>query len=140
MATAIWPGLSPSPIGVVVAVWPDGRILRAKVASDPGKGHVSGRLSEAQLARLNRVVSESGIWESKQPNMVSDSQEDLIAVCKGDRRRLLRDESGSRHPQSAQRRLERYLRNIRVPVETRAPDVSDEWIAWFRPEADATPR
>ena len=135
VAIAMMPGLTNTPLGVVVAVWPDGRILRARVATDPERGHVVGKLSEAEMATLLRVVSESGIWKSTQPSMPFDVREDLIAVCKGARRRSLTDMTGS-HPRSAQRRLERFLRNLRV-VEPAATQVPEDWINWFRPEEES---
>ena len=132
VATAMMAGMTNSPSGVVVAVWPDGRILRAKLASNPRKGHVAGRLTDAQMAQLTKVVSQSTIWKWEQPSMPFDVREDLIMVCSGNSRRSLTDMSGA-HPQSPQRRLERYLRNIKVP-EPQAATVPEEWIDWFREE------
>jgi hypothetical protein len=138
IAVAMLSGLGPSPSGLVAAVWSDGRILRAKVPADPSQGYVEARLLAAQVAALDRLISESGIWSWKQPGMPLDFPEDLISVCGAGRRASFRDTPGMRKA-SPQRRLTEYLLELPVDalraIEEPGPQV---WIRWFRRTPDRT--
>jgi hypothetical protein len=138
IAVAVLTGLGPSPSGLVAAVWPDGRMLRAKVPADPRQGYVEARLLSAQVEALDRFISESGIWSWKQPGMPIDFPEDLLSVCAAGRRASFRDTPGMRKA-SPQRRRTEYLLELPVDaaraIEEPGPQV---WIRWFRRTPDRT--
>lgn len=56
------PAYSPKPVsGIMVAVWPDGKIVRATSESATGREYVGARLSSDQMTALRREIAQSGI-------------------------------------------------------------------------------
>src|SRR5688572_22530846 len=55
----------PSPSGVIIAVYPDGRIIRATSESAVGQSYIRGHLSPDDLARARRILKDSGLLSSK---------------------------------------------------------------------------
>src|SRR5262245_46189301 len=82
-ASARLAGLSTGPSGVLVAIWPDGRIIKAV---ELGRTFVQGKLSEADLLRVRDAIEESGYWGWAQPDLALDLPEHLYVACLGSRR------------------------------------------------------
>jgi len=85
VAVASMPGLGPGPLGVIVAVWANGRILRARDPMDPARGYVEDRLTPTGLEQV-LAVEQSGYWKWKQPDLALDLPEQLTVVCVGTQR------------------------------------------------------
>lgn len=138
LAVATEPGLGKGSSGVVVALWPDGVLLRARVPSDPSKGHVSGNLSPADLKSAIHFIESSAVWRWKQPLLALDLPDDLVVVCTGERRHSWRETQGM-DPASPLPRIRTHL--LRLPLtSTMNPDATQPagWRKWFeRPGAEA---
>jgi hypothetical protein len=73
--------------GLLVAVWPDGAIVRARSLRRPWEGHVAGRISAADLRRIKAVVETSPIWQVPSGGPGVDQDFELLTMVRGSVRR-----------------------------------------------------
>ena len=57
--------------GLVVAIWQDGRVVRAKSEAQVGCSYVQGTLTEAQLADTIAIIEKSGILKDTAESFVT---------------------------------------------------------------------
>jgi hypothetical protein len=60
--------------GLKVAVWQDGKVVRARTTAEVGKSYIQGKLRPEQLNDLIRLIEQSGILAT-QPNESSPLHE-----------------------------------------------------------------
>ncbi len=82
----IKPAFSPDAIsGLLVAVWNDGRILRAKSDADIGKSYLRGTLTPQQLHEVRDALGKSKVLSSHQAGgLIVDAMSEWLFVRWGD--------------------------------------------------------
>jgi len=78
--TSGYPALNQKPpCGLVIAIWQDGKIVRAKSAAKVGRPHLEGKLTTEQLRRLLVIIEQSGALScrAKQYVIIDGSNEEL---------------------------------------------------------------
>jgi hypothetical protein len=117
-----------SPDGLLVAaVWPDGRIVRARVASDPKRGHVEARLSEPQVAELAQFIAGTDVWTWKAPGLPPDVGSDFLFICLDGRQTHIESRDRTLSPPA---RIRQYL--IDLPLRNpAAAKVPRHWMTWL---------
>jgi len=137
IAILVSPALGPSPqrMGVLVAIWSDGRIVKARDDVNPENGRVEGRLDAATAEAVYRSLKQRGMWQWKSPPLVFDAQELRTSVCSG-RTRL----RFSHQPPDAASKpasdLAAYLLSLEVldakPTDALGLSSIESWMPWFR--------
>lgn len=137
IALLVSPALGPGPqrMGVLVAIWSDGRIVRARDGVNPENGRVEGRLDAATTAAVYRSLKQRGIWQWKSPPLVFDVQELRTSVCAGSTRLRF-----SHQPPDAASKpstdLAAYLLSLEVldakPTDALGLSSIESWMPWFR--------
>ena len=129
VALASLAGLGPGPSGLMVAVWPDGRVLRADASAELGREYLLDRLTTSQMDALARFIAASGLSGWKEPGVPIDFPELRVALCQDGRRVMWSDVPGA-HPESPLEQVARYLTALELPrpMPGRAPGL---WIRWF---------
>src|SRR4051812_47075922 len=61
------PGWTPPPrkTGVIVAIYPDGHIIRVTSQSAIGESYIRGRLSPEHLTQARRILHDSGLLSTR---------------------------------------------------------------------------
>ena len=135
IAMLVSPGLDPRPMGVLVAIWSDGRIVKAKDGLNPENGRVEGRLDAATTAAVYRSLKQRGTWQWKSPPLVFDARELRTSVCSEGARLKF-----SHQPPDAASKpatdLAAYLLSLEVldakPTDALGLSSIESWMPWFR--------
>jgi hypothetical protein len=128
-AAAQYGGLGPGPTGLLVAIWPDGSVLRATDIEKRPREYVRGRVSREDVERLRDEIEQSGFWTWEAGGVPMDFPELRLAVCDGERRRTLRSVPA---PGLQAALTERLLVLALDDPEPTAEPPPGEWIPWLR--------
>jgi hypothetical protein len=72
------PAPQPPPHGLLVAVWPDGKMVRAVSEDGAGRAYVTAHLTTEQVAGIRRTLGRSGIfWPVIIPIVIDADTEEL---------------------------------------------------------------
>ena len=67
--------------GVLLAIWPDGKIVRAIMRDQWGKAYVAGVLPANQLAEVAQIINQSKILGSKRvTSLIVDAASEELGV------------------------------------------------------------
>ena len=66
--------------GVIAAVWPSGRIVRAETPALPWLRHIVGTLRANDLAELMALASADATWSQPTGEVVLDTADDILTL------------------------------------------------------------
>jgi hypothetical protein len=129
-------GLGPGTVhGIVAAIWPDGRVLRAQDPSDTSQGCITGHAPGTEVVALTTLLQRLRIYELQRSFRGIDLPEAWLAVCTGGQRSTWKHIAGAT---DALVQIQRFLVAIEIS-DARAIEEPriQEWIQWFRDGAPA---
>lgn len=125
--------------GVLVAVWPDGRVIRASSRHECGRSYVRTMLSPAQLNYVCRAIVHSGVPHSKpDAPLVVDAATEQVSVRRG--RRFYRwihcpGFTGTNNADSTNPQLTAAVDALMaLPLNDPQPEPADRWRGRFPAE------
>jgi hypothetical protein len=122
----------PLPSGVVIAIYPDGRIIRATSQSAVGQSYLRGHLSPDDLARARRILKDSGLLSSKPGGfLVMHAASDHVGVRYGNRVTSWAHTPGLENTNNSSATNPRITRLkqelLALPVQDAKPEPPEEW-------------
>ena len=70
--------------GIIAAVWPSGRIIRAEIPDRPWQGHVAGSLTAADRDAVLDLARSDQAWSQPSGQVVLDMPDDTLTLRRGD--------------------------------------------------------
>ncbi len=119
--------------GVLVAVWDNGRMLRALDPKHPDRGYATGVLSPAVMREVRATLLRMRYWTWTQPRVGTDLKGQWTMACVEGRRASFRH-SGTPSRVTGPGQLRGYLLGVRLPSPVRADGPPEVWPRWFRIE------
>jgi hypothetical protein len=118
--------------GVIIAIYPDGRIIRAASESTIGESYIRGHLSPENLAQARRILHDSGLLSTKPGgSLVVDAAAEHVGIRYGARVTSWAHSPGfenSNNSDSTNPRITRLKNHLlALPLEDARPDPSQEW-------------
>jgi hypothetical protein len=118
--------------GLLIAVWNDGRVLRARDKGDRESGYVETRIAPRDVAALLSKIEATGYWNWKQPLVGLDLANQQTVLCSGKRRLVLTHSVGGEGAEGATR-----VKNLLLAIESKFwIDAKEPWVGdyvkWFR--------
>jgi len=121
--------------GVIVAIYPDGHIIRATSESTVGKSYIRGRLSPEKLAKARRILHDCGLLSTRgRDTEMSDAPVEQVGVRHGKRVSWWARNPGFENTKwsdvtnSSITRLKKEL--LALPVEEPTPEPPQAWSTW----------
>lgn len=119
------------PRAVLVAVWDDGRIIRALAEKDPGRGYAQARLSPSVMEEVRATLLRIRFWTWEAPKADPGARLQLTMAC-ADSHRSVFEHKGVPPIRSGPGQLRDYLMRLRLPSPVRGtPPYPEEWLPWF---------
>ena len=131
------PGYTTPPriLGVIVAIYPDGRIIRVVSESTVGQSYIRGRLSPEQVAKARRILHDSGLLSTGgRDTKMADAPTEQVGVRYGKLVGWWAHNPGfektkwSSATNPSITRLKKEL--LALPVEDPKPEPPKEWSRW----------
>jgi len=136
LTTSGYPGPGQRMIsGVIVAIYPDGRVIRATSESTIGESYIRGRLSPEHLAQARRILHDSGLLSTKPGgSLVVDAAAEHVGVRYGKRVISWAHSPGFESTNNASNTSSRITRLkkelLALPLEDPKPEPPQEWSRW----------
>lgn len=119
------------PGGVLLAIWKDGKIIRAKTEADLGKSYIKGRLTGDQLMQVRRILAKSGVLQTpRSGGLIVDARAEWLVVRWG---RTVRawtqnpDFDATPEKTTKPRMNTTKLQLLSIVPEESAPEPSEAW-------------
>jgi hypothetical protein len=131
LAAASSPGLGFGFHGIVIAVWPDGRLLRASDLSDARQGYIQGHVSEDDMMALRTFIADSGVFEWLAVSHI-DMADARLMLCSAQGRRVWREDANSPEA-SPLASIRNHLLALPYSDPRHVEPVPiSQWTRWFR--------
>ncbi len=130
----VGPG-SNRPDGLLLAIWPDGNMVRAVSASQAGRAYSKGRLTAAEVGEVRRILGESGILQmSIESNVAPDRSFEAFTVRWGKTVRTWAHSPGFENTGNASsanvRITELKKRLLAITPADSVPEPVDRWASY----------
>lgn len=120
------------PRTVLVAVWDDGRIIRALSEKDPGLGYAQAQLSPSVMEEVRATLLRMRYWKWSPSNSGGDAKLQMTMACVESHPASF-EHKGKPSVTTGAGQLRDYLMRLRLPSPIRADaPLPDVWLPWFR--------
>jgi hypothetical protein len=118
--------------GLVMAIYPDGRVIRATSESTVGESYIRGRLSPQDVAQARRILHDSGLLSTKPGGwVVLHSDVECVGVRYGERITSWAHSPGFENTNDSSNtnpRINQLKKELlALPVQEPKPEPSQEW-------------